>query len=166
MIISLIAAASENNVIGKNNDLIWHLPADMKYFTDKTTGHHVLMGRKNFDSIPDKYRPLPNRINLVVSRQEIGREHGTHFFTSIEDAISFAKLGGETELFVIGGGEIYKQSMELANCIYLTEIHHSFDGDTYFPEISTEDWVEVHSIFRKADEKNAYDMTFHHYVKR
>ena len=166
MIISLIVAASEENVIGKDNDLIWHLPADMKYFKEKTLGHHVLMGRKNYESIPAKYRPLPNRINLVVSRKEIGRENGTHFFTSIEDAIEFAKLGGETELFIIGGGEIYRQTMDLANIIYITKVHHQFVGDTHFPEISLNDWAEVKAEFRAADEKNKYDMTFHQYVKK
>jgi dihydrofolate reductase len=166
MVISLIVAASENNVIGKDNDLIWNLPADMKYFKEKTTGHHILMGRKNYESIPLKYRPLPNRVNLVVSRQIFESEDDAQFYTSIEDAVSFAELSGETELFIIGGGEIYKQSMDIANIIYITKVHHQFDGDTFFPEISTDEWLEVKAEFRAADENNRYDMTFHQYVKK
>lgn len=166
MIISIIVAAAENNVIGKDNDLIWHLPADMKFFKEKTMGHHVLMGRKNYESIPEKWRPLPNRENIVVTRQDKENEEHVHYVHSINEGVELARKNGENELFIIGGGEIYKQAMNLVDRIYLTRIHHSFEGDTLFPEVDDSMFEVESEEFRQADENNAYDMTYFAYTKK
>ena len=113
MKVSLIAAVSRNNVIGKNNNLIWHLPKDMKFFKDTTQGHHVIMGRKNFESIPHKYSPLPNRTNIIITRQNNYLAKGCIVVNSIKEALEIAKQKGEKEAFIIGGGEIYKLALEL-----------------------------------------------------
>lgn len=165
MIISIIVAVSENNIIGKDNSLIWHLPSDMKYFKEKTTGHCVITGRKNYESIPEKFRPLPNRSNIVVTRQKDYLAPGAIIVGSIEDAIRKAKQMGDKEVFIIGGAEIYKQSMHLADKLYVTKIHHSFDGDASFPEIDTNIWKETKRVDFKADEKNKYDHSFGEYKK-
>jgi len=161
MKVSLIVAVSENGVIGKDNDLIWHLPKDMKFFKDTTLGHHVIMGRKNFESIPHKYSPLPNRINVVITRKDDYIAEDCVVVNSIEAAIQIAKKNGDTEPFIIGGGQIYKIALEgnLIDKIYLTKIHHSFEGDTFFPELNT-DWKEMERIDHKADEKHAHDYSF------
>lgn len=162
----MIAAASENNTIGRDNNLVWKLPADMAYFRDKTMGHHVLMGRKNFESIPVRFKPLPGRTNIVVSRGEgQGNSAQLHFVKSIAEGIEIARKAGETELFIIGGAMIYDQCMDLADRIYLTRVHADFEGDAFFPVIG-QDWVEHSGLFRKADDRNAWDMTFHEYRKR
>ena len=161
MKVSLIVAVSENGVIGKNNDLIWHLPKDMKFFKDTTLGHHVIMGRKNFESIPHKYSPLPNRINVVITRKDDYIAEDCVVVNSVQSAIQIAKKNGDTEPFIIGGGQIYKIALEgnLIDKIYLTKIHHSFEGDTFFPELNT-DWKEMERIDHKADEKHAHDYSF------
>ena len=161
MKVSLIVAVSENGVIGKDNDLIWHLPNDMRFFKETTIGHHVIMGRKNFESIPHKYRPLPNRANIVITRQSYYKAEGCIVINSVEAALEIAKQNGDTEPFIIGGGQIYKIALEnnLVNRIYLTKVHHSFDGDTFFPELNTE-WKEIARIDHKADEKHSYDYDF------
>lgn len=161
MIVSLIVAVSENGVIGKDNGLIWHLPKDMKFFKDTTQGHHVLMGRKNFESIPHNFRPLPNRTNIIITRQSNYIAEGCVVVNSIEQGIDLAKNNGENELFVIGGGQIYDMALkqELIDRVYLTEIHHSFDGDTFFPKLSDQ-WKEVQREDCFADEKNKYDYSF------
>ena len=161
MIVSIIVAASENNVIGNNNDLIWRLPKDMKFFKDTTKEHHVIMGRKNFESIPHKFRPLPNRQNIVVTRNKKYIADGCLVVTSIEEGLNIAKKNKEKETFIIGGGQIYKLALELnlVDKIYLTRIHHSFDGDTFFPELDKK-WKETERIDHQADEKNEYDYSF------
>ena len=160
MTISIIAAASENNVIGKKNQLPWHLPSDMKYFRDTTMGHCVIMGRKNYDSTPEKFRPLPGRTNIIVTRQNKFSAPGCMVVNSIEEALEEVKKKNETEAFIIGGGEIFRQSMHLADKIYLTKVHAEIEGDVYFPEINNEEW-KVESAQRfKADEKNKYDYSF------
>ena len=110
MIISLIAAIAENLVIGKNNDLPWNLPDDMKYFMQTTKGHYVIMGRKNYDSIPEKFRPLPNRTNIVITRQKAFQAPGCIVVNSIEDALKIPEKSGEEEIFIIGGAELYAQA--------------------------------------------------------
>lgn len=161
MRVSLIVAVSENGVIGKDNDLIWHLPKDMKFFKDTTQGHHVIMGRKNFESIPHKFRPLPNRTNIIVTRQTGYVAEDCIVVNSVEESIEVAKRNGDTEPFVIGGGEIYKVALEnnLIDRIYLTRIHYTFKGDTFFPNLS-EDWKVLAREDCKADEKNKYDYSF------
>jgi len=166
MIISLIAALTENQVIGKNNDLPWHLPDDMKYFMQTTKQHHVIMGRKNYDSIPEKFRPLPNRTNIVVTRQDNFNAPNCSVVNSIEKAVSLAKENNERELFVIGGAEIYKLAMPLADKLYLTEIRTELEGDTYFPIFDTDQWKEVSRVHHIADERHAYAFDFVVYDKQ
>ena len=161
MKVSLIVAVSENGVIGKDNDLIWHLPNDMKFFKDTTMGHHVIMGRKNFESIPHKFRPLPNRTNIVITRQSDYKAEDSIVVNSVEEALKVAKSNRENEAFIIGGGQIYKLALEanLIDRIYLTRIHHSFDGDTFFPELSS-DWEEVNREDCFKDNNHKYDYSF------
>ena len=161
MTVSLIVAVSENGVIGKDNDLIWHLPKDMRFFKETTMGHHVIMGRKNFESIPHKYSPLPNRTNIIITRQADYTAEGCVVVNSIEAALESSKNNGENEPFIIGGGQIYKLALEanMIDKVYLTKVHHSFEGDTFFPELNS-DWEEINKIENKADEKHSYDYDF------
>ena len=161
MKVSLIVAVSQNGMIGKDNDLIWHLPKDMKFFKDTTLGHHVIMGRKNFESIPHKFRPLPNRTNIVITRQSDYKAEDSIVVNSVEEALKVAKSNGENEAFIIGGGQIYKLALEanLIDRIYLTKIHHSFDGDTFFPELSS-DWEEINREDCFKDNNHKYDYSF------
>lgn len=166
MKISLIAAIADNNVIGKDNNLLWRLPADVKFFREVTTGHHILTGRKNYESIPEKFRPLSDRTNIVISRNEGYKAPGAHVFTTIEEGIEFARSQGEDELFIIGGANIYDQVMDRAHILYITEVHGSFEGDVWFPHIDPLKWQLVIREERKADEKNPYDMSFCTYMKK
>lgn len=168
MIVSIIVAVAENNVIGKDNDLIWHLPMDMKYFKEKTIGHHIITGRKNYVSIPEKFRPLNQRTNIVLTRQSQFNEDGVILANSLEEAIAIANKNGENEVFVIGGGQIYKECMEkdLADKLYITKVHHSFDGDTWFPEVDYSKWTLISEDTHQADEKNKYAFTFTIYQKK
>ena len=161
MRVSLIVAVANNGVIGKDNDLIWHLPKDMKIFKETTLGHHVIMGRKNFESIPHKYRPLPNRTNVVITRQSDYKAEGCIVVNSVEEALEIAEQNGDTEPFIIGGGQIYEIALEqnLVDKIYLTKVHHTFEGDTFFPELGN-DWKESERIDCKADEKHAHAYSF------
>lgn len=154
--ISLIVAISDNNVIGKDNKLIWHLPADMKFFKEKTTGHCIITGRKNYESIPEKFRPLPNRTNIIITRQKDYNAPGAVIVNSVEDAIAIAEKTGDDEIFIIGGAEIFKQSLRYAHRIYLTVIHHTFEGDVFFPEINNEEWREVQRTQGPLDDKNKF----------
>jgi dihydrofolate reductase len=165
MNMSIIVAVSHNNVIGKNNSLIWHLPADMKFFKDKTTGHCIITGRKNYESIPEKYRPLPNRTNIIVTRQKNYEAPNTIIVDSIEKAIEKAKKLTDKEIFIIGGGDIFKQSLYLANIIYLTKIDYLFEGDVFFPEINLKEWEEISRVKGIVNEKNKYPHEFIVYKK-
>ena len=158
--ISIIVAVANNNVIGKDNTLIWHLPADMKFFKEKTTGHCIITGRKNYESIPEKFRPLPNRTNIVITRNKEYVAPGALVVDSIEKAIQKAKETGDTEIFIIGGAEIYKQSIHLVDRIYLTQIHHTFEGDAFFPMLTNHQWKETSRIKGFTDEKNKYEHDF------
>ena len=155
-------AADENNGIGKNNQLLCHLPADLKYFKTLTTHHAILMGRKTFESIG---KPLPNRTNIIISRSDLNIE-GTYCFKSIDEGISFAKSQNETELFIIGGDSIYQQSMDVLNTVYLTRIHHSFEADAFFPDLQEEYWQLNQNEFHAADEKNKFDFSFQTYNRK
>ena len=157
MRISLLLAASENNVIGKDNRLPWHLPDDLKYFKNLTWGLPILMGRKTFDSIG---KPLPGRQSIVITRNKDWQHKGVEVVHSIDEAIAQAAAYGAKEIFVIGGAEIFKSSLSTANRIYLTRIHHHLDGDVFFPEINQQDWQLTSSRFCEKDEKNAYDHTY------
>jgi len=166
MILSLIAALSQNRVIGKNNDLPWRLPDDMKFFMQTTSGHHVIMGRKNYDSLSDKFKPLPNRVNIVVTHQKNFSAPGCRVVNSIKEGIGIAKKNGEKEAFVIGGAEIYKLTLPHADRLYLTEIHAQIEGDTYFPEFDKNTWKEVSRQPHPTDEKHAYAFDFVIYERK
>ncbi|MDZ4714527.1 MAG: dihydrofolate reductase [Cytophagales bacterium] len=156
MIISLIAALTKNRVIGKNNDLPWHLPDDMKHFMQTTKEHHVLMGRKNLDSIPEKFRPLPNRINIVLSRQRELKAPGCVVVHTLTEGVDFARQAGEQELFIIGGSDIYQLAMPQAHRLYLTEIDATLQGDTFFPEFDMLKWKEVSRKHHPTDDRHAF----------
>lgn len=162
MKISLIVAAAQNNVIGRNNDLPWKLPDDMKHFVNKTKGHHILTGRKNFESFG---KVLPNRPNLIVTRDPSYTQDGAHVFPSILEAINFAKTNGENELMIIGGGEIYKQCLAIAECIYLTRVDAEIEGDTFFPALREEEWKMVKNISHPADDRHAYSFSFQEFQR-
>jgi dihydrofolate reductase len=154
--INIIVAASLNNVIGKDNKLLWRQSADLKRFKELTTGKTVVMGRKTYDSIG---KPLPNRRNIVITRQDI-EIPGCEVVNSLEEALKL-----DNEIFIIGGGEIYQKSIILAHKIFLTRIHVEVDGDTYFPQLSYYDWkMEMCESFQK-DEKNQFDYQFINYVR-
>lgn len=158
MIISLVVAAAENNVIGKNNKLLWHLPNDMKYFKNITWPLPVLMGRKTFEAIGSK--PLKGRRNIVITRQGAWKAEGVTTAKNIDVALSVATRDDVKELYIIGGGEIYKESIGRANRIYMTRIHTTLEGDTFFPAIDEKIWKLVSNIDHPADEKHAYSYSF------
>lgn len=157
MIISLVVAASNNNVIGKDNRLVWSLPDDMKHFKNVTWGMPVVMGRKTFESFK---RPLPGRKNIVLSNQKGLRIDGAIVLNSVKDVAFMVKEADVKELMVIGGGEIYKMYYPKANRIYLTRVDTVIEGDTHFPVIEEKEWKLVSSIENKADEKHAFDYTY------
>lgn len=160
MKISLVAAVAENGVIGKNNDLPWHLPDDMKFFMTKTIGHHVIMGRKNYESLPEKYKPLANRTNIVITRSQDYAAPGCSVVHSMDDALSIAQASGEEEAMVIGGAEIYKLALPRAHRLYITEIKASVAGDVYFPKFDKNQWQEVSRIAHAKDDRHAYAFDF------
>jgi len=160
MIISLIAALTRNRVIGLNNGLPWHLPDDMKYFMQTTKGHHVIMGRRNYDSIPEKFRPLPNRHNIVITRQEALQAPNCTVVHSLEEALAIAQKAGEAEAFVIGGSAIYQLAIPFANRLYLTEIQAELSGDTHFPVFDRAQWREVSRVPHAIDARHAYGFEF------
>ena len=161
MTVSLIVAVSENKVIGKDNDLAWHLPDDMKFFKDTTKGHYVIMGRKNYESIPHKFRPLPKRTNVIVTRQNNYKAEGCLVVNSIEEALKLAHEAEDNEPFVIGGGQIYKHAIEhnLVDRVYLTRVHTEIDGDTYFEDLD-DSWKLVHADLHPSDDKHPFAFTF------
>jgi dihydrofolate reductase len=154
MTITIIVATDQHNGIGANNQLLWHLPADLKFFKQTTTGHTIIMGRKTFDSIG---KPLPNRQSMVISRQPNLKINGAQVFTALADAL--AACQNEKEVFIIGGAEIYKLALPLANKIYLTKINGVFNADVYFPDILPNQWQETENTFYQNDDKNALDFS-------
>jgi len=154
--ISIAVAVGENFAIGKNNQLLWHMPADLKFFKQTTTGHTVIMGRKTFDSVG---RPLPNRRNIVITRDTQLKINGVEVVNSLPEALEITKEE-EKPVFIVGGAEIYKQALPLTHTLYLTTIHHQFEADTFFPTINRSEWKVVKSESHAADEKNPYDYTF------
>jgi dihydrofolate reductase len=157
MRLSLIAAVSDNGIIGRGQDLPWRLSADLKRFKSLTMGHHIVMGRKTFESIG---RPLPGRTLVVVSRQPNFAAENVLVTTSLFDAIELAQHAGDSEVFVIGGGEIYRQAIDIVDRMFLTRVHASIEGDVYFPPVIFDDWQLVAEQHHDADEKNEYDTTF------
>jgi len=151
---------SENRVIGRNNALPWHLPADMKFFKTITMGHTVIMGRKTFDTMG---KPLPGRRNIVVTRDPSWRSDGVEVAAGLASAIELTE--GETEVFIAGGGEIFRQALDHAGRIYLTVVHTEVTGDAYFPAIDPSEWTLVSEKTHSADERNAFAMTFRRYER-
>lgn len=164
MIVSLIAALSTSRAIGISGGLPWHLPADLKFFKEKTMGHHLLMGRKTWDLFP---KPLPGRISLVVSRKALSLPDGVFGFDSIERAIEFARKQGETELMVIGGAEIYAACLPMAHRLYLTHVFARVpEANAFFPPVKQTEWEISSSRFQHRDEKNMYPMEFLELVRK
>jgi len=163
MIVSLVVAASENNAIGKNNQLLWHLPNDLKFFKNITWGMVVVMGRKTFESVN---KPLPGRINIVITRQADWTSEGTITAVDLKDGLIKAEATNCKEIFIIGGGEIYKQSMAVADKIYITRVHATLEGDTFFPEISEDYWKLTSNDEFGKDEKNQYTYSFQTWEKK
>ncbi len=154
--VSIIVATADNNVIGKDNQLIWHLPADLKHFKQLTMGHPILMGRKTYESIG---KPLPGRTSIIITRQSDFEADGCIVVHSVQEAIERAKQIDE-EVYIIGGAEIYRQALPFTDNIALTKIHHNFNGDTFFPELSEDDWEVTSKEEHEPDEKNKYKYTF------
>lgn len=161
--LTIIVAAGENNAIGKDNQLIWHLSDDLKHFKSLTNGHHIIMGRKTFESFP---KPLPNRTHVVITRQkDYKAPDGVIIVNSLEDALDASRF--DKQPFVIGGGEIYKQAMPLVDKLEITRVHADFENaDTFFPEIDNSKWKEVSRTTHDADEKHAYAFSFITYERQ
>jgi len=159
--ISIIAAIAENNALGKDNQLIWHLPADLKRFKKVTLNHHIIMGRKTFESLG---KPLPNRTSIIITRNKNYQVAGCIVVNSLEQALEAAK--SDPNPYILGGAEIYKQSIEIADELDLTFVHHKFEADAFFPEIDTTIWKETSREDFKADDKNKYDYSFVRFNRR
>jgi dihydrofolate reductase len=159
--LTIIAAVANNNALGKNNDLIWHLPADLKRFKEVTYGHHVIMGRKTFESLD---KPLPNRTTIIITRNTDYKVENCIVVNRLSEAIEAARA--DDKPFILGGAEIYKQAIEFADVLDLTLIHHQFEADAFFPEIDLLIWKETKRQDFKADEKNKYDYSFVEYKKK
>lgn len=164
---ALIVAMDSERGIGKKNDLMWHLPKDMQFFKDTTQGQIVVMGRKNYDSIPEKYRPLPNRLNVVLTRNNDFNAPDCLVFHSLEDCMSYFKDEKERTLFIIGGGEIYRMAIEsnIVDEMYITHVHHSYDAETFFPEFDAVQWKSSLLFQQEIDEKHEAAFTVRKYTK-
>ncbi len=161
--ISIIAAVADNYAIGKGNKLPWHLPADLKHFRELTTGHAVVMGKRTFESLPNG--PLPNRKNVVLtSVMSEGVNEGYFEADSLEDALYLCEK--EDKVFIVGGAAVYRQSLEIADSLYITWVHHEFSADIYFPEVDFSKWEEVSRQDLPADDKNPYPYSFVHYKRK
>ena len=161
MKLTMVAAAGENNELGKNNQLIWRLPDDFKRFKKITSHHHIIMGRKTFESFP---KPLPNRTHVVITRQKDYPDENCIPVSSLEKAIEICPQ--DEENFIIGGGEIYKIALPISDKIELTKVHGKFDADTFFPDIDTDNWELKEEEFHDKDEKHQYAFTYQTFVKK
>ena len=159
--IIMIAAVAENNALGKDNELVWHLPNDFKRFKTLTSGHHIIMGRKTFESFPE---PLPNRTHIIITRQKNYQAEGCIIVDSIEKALSICPK--DEDSFIIGGGEIYTLGLAYTDKIEITRVHSSFEADAYFPEINKKDWKLEKYEFNEKDEKHKYDYTYETYIRK
>ena len=161
MILSMIVAAAENGVLGRDNGLVWHISSDLKHFKAITSGHTVIMGRRTFESIG---RALPKRRNIVISGNSLYKAEGCEMAASLEDALNMVQH--EDEVFVIGGGSIYRQAWEYADRLYLTIVHTEGQGDTFIPNVDENVWKEVNRQEFKAGEKDDFDYSFVDYVRK
>lgn len=158
--LSIIAAIGQNNALGKDNQLIWHLPADLKRFKKVTSGHHVIMGRKTFESLG---KPLPNRTTIIISRDKNYHADGCITVNSLTEAIKAAQ--NDDNPYILGGAEIYKQSMDIADVLDLTFVHQAFEADVYFPKIDKNIWKETFRENHFKDERNKFDFSFVKYER-
>lgn len=156
MKVALIVAMDLDRGIGKNNDLMWHLPADMRFFKETTTGHIVVLGRKNYESIPERFRPLPNRENAVLTRNKSFEAPGCIVFHSLQECLRHYENEEKRFVFIIGGGEIYKQALEsdVIDEMYITHVNKHYDADTFFPEFDQQKWKKEVILIHEKDEKN------------
>lgn len=161
--ISLVVAAADNNAIGKNNQLLWHLPNDLRFFKNTTWAGVVVMGRKTFESVN---KPLPGRLNIVITGNPQWAYDTVKTAASLQQAIEIAKAENFKEVFIIGGGEIYRQAMPIARTIYLTRVHTILEADTFFPDISSAEWQLLHKDDVTKDEKHAYDYSFERWERK
>jgi dihydrofolate reductase len=159
--ITIIAAIAENNALGKDNQLIWYLPADLKRFKQVTLNHHIIMGRKTFESLG---KPLPNRTSIIISRNKDYTAAGCIVVNSLKEALKAAET--DENPYILGGAEIYKQAIKIADKLDLTFVHHTFNADVFFPTIDTLIWKETSRQDFKADEKNKYDFSFVSYIRK
>ena len=157
----MIAAAAENNALGKDNKIVWHLPNDFKRFKSLTSGHHIIMGRKTFESLQ---KPLPNRKHIIITRQKDYQAEDCIVVDSMEQALNACPK--DQDSFIIGGGEIYKIGLPFTDKIELTRVHHTFEADAYFPEINEKEWKLEKSEFNEKDEKHKYDYSYLTYVRK
>lgn len=157
-----------NRGIGKDNDLMWHLPADMKFFKETTSGHIVVMGRKNFESIPEKYRPLPNRENIVLTRNTSFKAEGCKVVHSLEECLSLFPENEERTMFIIGGGEIYRQAIEqnIIKEMIITHVNKSYNADTFFVDFDLKSWSVETILTKEKDERNEASFSVVKYTKK
>lgn len=159
--ITIIAAAGLNNELGKDNDLVWHLPDDFKRFKKLTTDHYIIMGRKTFESFP---KPLPNRTHVVITRNKDYQKKGAIVVHSLDAAL--IKSSSDTEPFIIGGGEIYKMALDVADKIELTRVHATFEADTYFPDIDKNQWELLDKTHHEKDDRHKYAFTYETWFRK
>lgn len=157
----MIAAVAENNALGKSNKLVWHLPNDFKRFKALTSGHHIIMGRKTFESFP---KPLPNRTHIIITRQKEYQAEGCIIVDSMEKALEICPKNEDS--YIIGGGEIYNIGLPHADKIDITLVHHEFEADAYFPEIDHNEWELIVSEFNEKDEKHLYNYTYQTFTRK
>lgn len=168
MKVSLIVAMDTDRGIGKNNDLMWHLPSDMRFFKETTLGHIVVMGRKNYESIPEKYRPLPKRENVVLTRNESYVADKCNVFHSLDECLKYYQSEEERTVFIIGGGEIYRQALEIdvIDEMYISHVNHSYKADTFFPDFDLKKW-KIETVLEQAkDEKHKASFSVIRYSKK
>ncbi|OIN56273.1 dihydrofolate reductase [Arsenicibacter rosenii] len=157
MKISMIWAEAENGTIGRNNNLPWHLPDDFRYFKETTSGHPIIMGRKSFESLG---KPLPKRTNIIITRNPDFRPAGVTVVNSLEEGIQAAQAVNQEQIFIIGGAEIYRQALPLANTLYITEVHKTYEGDAHAPYVNRSEWNEVSRIHHPVDERHETSFDF------
>lgn len=159
--IIMIAAVAENNALGKNNELVWHLPDDFKRFKQLTINHHIIMGRKTFESFP---KLLPNRTHIIITRQKDYHAEGCFVTDNLIEALAIVPRNEDA--YIIGGGEIYTLALPVADRIELTKVHSQFEADTFFPALDTSQWLLVHEEYHLKDEKHLFDFTYETYERR
>jgi dihydrofolate reductase len=163
MIVALVAARSENNVIGNGGEIPWHLPGDLEFFKELTTGHTIIMGRKTFETLP---RPLPNRRTIVLTRDRTYRPAGVEVTHSLETALDLADPEEREEVFVVGGEEVYRIALPYARRMYLTRVHTIAPGDVFFPEFPADEWEHTQTARHEADDQHEFDYTFEVWERR